>query len=76
MKKLSILYSILCFGFLLGIYEGKIALWKDNDPKPYKVFPYSASLLPKKDRNTLKQGIYLETEEQLRKLVEDYLSRR
>lgn len=74
MKKLSILYSILCFGFLLGIHEGKIALWKDNDPEPYKVFPYYASLLPKADRNALKKGIYLENEDQLRKLVEDYLS--
>ena len=74
MKKHSILYSILFFGFLLGIYEGRIALWKDNDPKPYKVFPYYAAMLPKEDRNTLKKGIYLENEEQLRKLVEDYLS--
>jgi len=74
MKKLSILYSILIFGFILGIYEGRIALWKDNDPEPYKVFPYYASMLPRKDRETLKKGIYLENEEQLRKLVEDYLS--
>ena len=74
MKRVTILYSILCFGFLLGIYEGRIALWKDNDPKPYKVFPYSAGLLPRKDRETLRKGIYLENEEQLRKLVEDYLS--
>ena len=74
LKKLSILYSILCFGFLLGIYEGKIALWKDNDPTPYKVFPYYAAMLPREDRNALKKGIYLENEDQLRKLVEDYLS--
>jgi hypothetical protein len=74
MKKLSILYSILFFGFLLGIHEGRIALWKDNDAEPYKVFPDYASMLPREDRNALKKGIYLENEEQLRKLVEDYLS--
>ena len=74
MKKLSLLYCILCLGFILGIHEGRIALWKDNDPEPYKVFPYYASLLPREDRNALKKGIYLENEDQLRKLVEDYLS--
>ena len=66
---------VLFLGFLLGIHQGRIALWKGNDPEPYKVFPYYASMLPKAERNALKKGIYLENEEQLRKLVEDYLSR-
>jgi hypothetical protein len=74
MRKLSIIYGMLLFGFILGIHEGRIALWKDNDPEPYKVFPYYASMLPRKDRNALKKGIYLENEDQLRQLVEEYLS--
>ena len=73
MKKHIILYSILFFGFLLGIHEGRIALWKDGDPEPYKVFPYYASMLPKEYRNALKQGVHFENEDQLRKMVEDYL---
>ena len=74
MKIQRFLTNLVIFGFILGIHEGRIALWKDNDPEPYKVFPYYASMLPRKDRNALKKGIYLENEDQLRQLVEDYLS--
>ena len=74
MNKASYLYSILAFGLLLGIHKGRVALWKDNDPKPIKVFPYYASMLPKADRQALEKGIHLEDEAELRRLLEDYLS--
>lgn len=73
-KKLSYLYCILAFGFLLGIHQGRIALWKDDDPQPVKVFPYYASMLPKADQQALEKGIYLDDDTDLRKLLEDYLS--
>ena len=66
--------SILLFGFILGIHEGKVALWKENSPKPIKVFPYQASLLPEADQQRLKEGVHVESISQLRKLIEDYLS--
>ena len=50
MKKQRILTNLVLFGFILGIHEGRIALWKDNQDKPMKVFPYQASILPEKDQ--------------------------
>ena len=33
------LCSLLLFGFLIGVHEGRIALWKDGSPEPWRVFP-------------------------------------
>ena len=74
MKKLTVLYCITLLGLLLGIYKGKVAVWKDNDPKPAKVFPYSARLLPAADRKRLEKGIHFNTKEELTRAIEDYFS--
>ena len=74
MKRLHYIYCMLLLSFLLGIKNGKIALWKDNDPEPVQVFPYRASLLPLKDQEALKKGIRFDTLEELKNLLEDYLS--
>lgn len=66
--------SIVLLGFLLGIHEGKIALWKGNDPEPLRVFPYSAELLPETDQKALEKGIKIDSMKQLYSLLEDYLS--
>lgn len=66
--------GILMAFFLVGIHEGKIALWEGDDPEPIKVFPYRASMLPKADRQRLEKGIRVETMEELTKLAEAYLS--
>lgn len=74
MKRQRTICSILLLGFLLGIYEGKVALWKDNQKQPLRVFPYKASMLPKQDQQALKKGIHIENIQQLQQLIEDYLS--
>lgn len=73
-KKLTILYCITALSFLLGIYKGKIALWKKGEAEPVKVFPYSAAILPEKDRALLEKGIEIEDLEELARYAEDYLS--
>ena len=67
-------YFLVVFGLLLGIHDGKIALWKDEDPQPIQIFPYRASLLPPADQNVLKHGIPIEDEHHLNRLLQDYLS--
>ena len=68
------LCSLLLFGFLIGVHEGRIALWKDGSPEPWRVFPYPVCVLPGKDRIALKNGIRVDSMEDLNRLLENYLS--
>ncbi len=74
MKKKHIARILLTLGFLLGVSNGQIALWRDGVREPIRVFPYRAELLPDADQKALTQGIHLDDEEQLAQLLEDYLS--
>ena len=74
MKLLRFSCPLVLLGFLLGIHEGKIALWKDNDPEPMQVFPYRAEMLPETDQKTLKKGIKVDNIRQLQSIIEDYFS--
>lgn len=60
--------------FLLGIHEGRIALWKGEDPEPVKVFPYSVATLPKEEQQRLRDGIRIGSVSELERLLEAYLS--
>lgn len=76
MKKNPIIRHILPMllaVYLLGIHDGKIALWEGDDPEPVQVFPYRASMLPKEARKQLEEGISIESMDQLRELAEAYL---
>ena len=76
MKKKQ-LSNLLCCAllavYLLGIHEGKIALWKGNNPKPIKVFDYSASQLPEEAQKRLEAGVPIKSLKELRELAEQYL---
>ena len=66
--------AMLLMSFLLGIHEGRLAMWKDNEPEPCKLFPYPVLMLPKTVQQQLKTGIRLETIEDLNTLLENFLS--
>lgn len=68
------LLRIALLGLLLGIHDGHIALWNENDPEPIHVFPYRAELLPTADQAALEKGIQLDSVEDLQRLLQDYLS--
>ena len=74
MKKRTLLTNLIIFGFILGIHKGQVALWKDGQSKPIKVFPYQASMLPPEDQKRLEDGVHVDSIQQLRKLIEDYFS--
>lgn len=65
---------MLATAFILGTYRGSVALWQDGKTKPIKVFPYSVSSLPSADQKALARGIRVESEAEILKLIEDYLS--
>ncbi len=73
-QKLRIfLCNILMLSLLLGVHDGFVALWKGQDPEPYKVFPYAVSALPKPAQQALKAGIPIESMEDLERLIKNYL---
>ncbi len=52
-------------------YNGKIGVFRGTGDKPYKVIDYDVSLLSDYDREELTDGIVMESEEELRKFIED-----
>ena len=74
MKKKQLLSLLLSFGFILGIHDGRIALWRGGEAEPVKVFPYRAEMLPESDQKALARGIVISDEKSLSRILEDYLS--
>ena len=66
--------SFLMLSFLLGAYRGRLALWKDGESHPCKVFPCPVAVLPRAVQEQLKAGIRLETMEDVNRLLENFLS--
>ena len=60
-------------GFLLGIHEGKVTLWKDGIGHPEQIYDIRADSLPPADRFRLARGIHVEDAEELWLLLENYL---
>ena len=65
---------LLLLSFFLGNYGGKVALWRAGIAEPVQVFPYSVASLPPADQNNLNNRIEIKTEQELMRLLEDYLS--
>lgn len=76
MKRKRNLSTLLCasllFTFLLGIHEGRLAIWKDSDPTPAKVLPVPTALLPSRVQGVLRQGVRVESDEEMAKLLEAF----
>ena len=68
------LCTFLLLGYLVGIHDGRIALWKDGAADPWKVFPYPAAVLPAETQQQLLQGIRVDSMEDLDRLLENLLS--
>ena len=74
MKVFPCIYLSLILSFLLGVHEGKLALWRENAVQPEMVFPCPVEMLPEADRQALRNGIRIDSREDLARLLEDYLS--
>lgn len=73
-KKTALLVAI-ALGYLAGIYQGQVALWRGEDPEPERIFPYSASLLPPDDQAALAHGIRIESPAALQQFLEDFAAK-
>lgn len=76
MKKnpLCFLCAFVLLGFLLGVRDGRIALWRDGDSAPMRVFPYPIAALPTQTQQQLRNGIRIDDTEELNRLLENLLS--
>ena len=74
MHQLKPIPCILCLAFLLGSYKGYLALWKNEKPEPFQIYPVAVDSLPEADRQLLETGIIAHSQRQLDQLLEDYLS--
>lgn len=70
--KEKILVYLLAVGFVLGLKNGYLTLWKNENP--VEVYPYQAKFLPLSDQKMLKNGIEIHSETELAQILEDYLS--
>ena len=69
----SLAAAILLAGFLLGIRNGQVAIWKDDDPQPIRIFPWSAAILPAQIRKALEKGIYVDETSDIGLLIQDMI---
>lgn len=60
--------------FTVKEYDGKIAVYKNEEEKPYVVYDAYVSLLPEQDAERLKEGIVTDDKEYLQSVIEDYTS--
>ena len=63
----------LAMGFLLGIHEGKLTLWREGQSHPEQIYDIRADSLPPADQLRLRRGIRVEDRQQLWLLLENYL---
>ena len=68
------LYLSLFWVFLLGTQDGFLALWIPPEQEPAYLIPCRVESLPPADQKLLKDGIRVETKEELMRLLEDFIS--
>lgn len=61
-------------GYLLQEYQGHLALFQKGSDTPLEEYEVSVAQFSDYDQALLKKGVYAQTEEELRKMVEDYTS--
>lgn len=59
---------------MLGIFEGKLALYRGESPYPNVVYEFFVRNLPQEDQNRLSEGIFVSSERELEILLEDFMS--
>lgn len=55
-------------------FKGKLAVYEGNSKIPYKVYNLYINSLPESDQILLKNGIYLNSFAEVKKIIEEYTS--
>ncbi len=59
---------------VLGVFEGKLALFVGESPYPNIVYDFFVRNLPPEDQSRLSEGISVLSERELETLLEDFMS--
>lgn len=52
-------------------YNGKIGVFRGSGDKPYRIIDYDVNLLSEYDREQIEEGLVMESDEELRRFIED-----
>ena len=74
MKPERIITAILSAALFLGSYRGYVALFEKDAQEPEQIFPCRIDTLPEADQQQLHRRIRVRDQEELNRLLEDYLS--
>ena len=66
--------STTSISYIIGEYDGKVAVFKENDDSPVEIFNAYTNMLPLEDAKALKSGIRVHSEDELNRIIEDYIS--
>ena len=61
-------------GYIVKEYNGKIAVFEKGVANPYRMTDMPVSFLPDYDKNLLLGGIELDSQDEVNRVLEDYLS--
>ncbi|MCR4563031.1 MAG: hypothetical protein K5755_00120 [Clostridiales bacterium] len=61
-------------GYVLSVYDGRIAVFEYPDREPAEVFDVYISSLPYNEQLELESGIFVSDRRELQRLIEDYTS--
>lgn len=60
--------------YTVAEYQGKVAVFMENEKIPIEIFDAYAESFPEHDRKLLRDGIRANSAEELQKIIEDYTS--
>ena len=70
----KVLGLVFLLGLILGTKDGYLALWQEKTNIPQRIFPCPVALLPQADQQALSRGIPVSDQEELARLLEDFMS--
>ncbi len=60
--------------YCLREFEGELAVFRGDEPTPYKKLDVNLNLMTDEDRTLLKSGITVDSEKELKRVIEDFTS--
>ena len=61
-------------GYYIRDWNGRVSIIRDGEETPEMIFDIYTRLLPEYDQQQLKEGLYVESYEELTAMIEDYIS--